>query len=105
MAAEDEKFGGKSWDFIKAHLPQHIFDDVRGKGATRNYNTKPNEKLHGPLKDVYRDQTNFKDVATQVSFQLCLDGYQTNVTHMNEDTESRSPHLGDPSHPGRDSSL
>lgn len=107
MAAQDENFGGKNWDFIKAHLPQHIFDDVRGKGATRNYNTKPNEKLHGPLKDAYRDQTNFKDVATQVSFQLGLqlNGPQTDVIDTNEDTESRSPHLGDPSHPGRDSSL
>lgn len=65
-AGKDGKFGAKDWDFIKAHLPKHVFDDIMGKGVTRNYNTKPNEKLHGPLKNAYRDQTNFKDVAPQV---------------------------------------
>lgn len=65
-AEKDENIAPKSWEFIKAHLPDHIFEDVVGKGATRNYTTKPNEKLHGPLKNAYRDQTNFKDVATQV---------------------------------------
>ncbi|KZP04009.1 hypothetical protein FIBSPDRAFT_904596 [Athelia psychrophila] len=65
-AGTDTKFGAKDWDFIKAHLPKHVFDDIMGKGVTRNYNTKPNEKLHGPLKNAYRDQTNFKDVAPQI---------------------------------------
>jgi hypothetical protein len=48
------------------HLPNHLFDDVEGKGTTWNFNTKPNKKLHGPLKNYYRDHTNFKDVAGQV---------------------------------------
>ncbi|KAF7980011.1 hypothetical protein HWV62_40118 [Athelia sp. TMB] len=65
-ASKDERFASKNWNFIKAHLPHHIFDDVTGKGVTRNYTTKPNEKLHGPLKNAYRDQTNFKDVAMQI---------------------------------------
>lgn len=37
------------------------------KGVTRNYNTKPSEKMNGPLKKFYRNHTNFKDVAPQVS--------------------------------------
>lgn len=67
-AAKDTEFGPKNWEFIKMHLPSHLFDDIRDKGATRNYNTKPNEKLHGPLKTIYRERTNFKDVAEQVQF-------------------------------------
>jgi hypothetical protein len=45
-------------------------EDIMGKGVTHNFNTKPNEKLHGPLKAHYCDHTNFKDVASQVGF-LC----------------------------------
>lgn len=56
----------KNWNFPKIHTHQHLFDDIRAKGVTRNYSTKPNEKLHGPLKKSYRLRTNFKDVAGQV---------------------------------------
>lgn len=45
-----------------------MFDDIVGKGASRNFTTKPFEKLHGPLKNAYKDQTNFKEVAEQVLF-------------------------------------
>ncbi|KAG2033410.1 hypothetical protein BDR03DRAFT_872154, partial [Suillus americanus] len=59
-----------SWSFPKEHLVAHLFDDIMAKGVTRNYNTMPNEKCHGPLKASYQDQTNFKDVAPQI---LCAD--------------------------------
>ena len=55
----------KNWNFPKIHWIEHAFDDIVAKGASRNYNTKPNEKLHGPLKKSYT-QSNFKDVAPQV---------------------------------------
>lgn len=48
------------------HLLNHIFDEIVAKGATRNFNTKPNEKLHGPLKKHYLRRTNFKNAAPQV---------------------------------------
>ena len=48
------------------HALVHSFDDIREKGASRNYNTKPNEKLHGLLKKSYLLRTNFRDVAPQV---------------------------------------
>ena len=48
------------------HTHQHMFDDIEAKGVTLNYNTKPNEKMHGPLKESYQRRTNFKDVANQV---------------------------------------
>ncbi|KAG1840105.1 hypothetical protein C8R48DRAFT_621151 [Suillus tomentosus] len=56
----------KSWNFPKKHLSAHLFDDIEAKGVTRNYNTKPNEKMHGPLKDAYQDHTNFKNFAEQI---------------------------------------
>jgi len=40
-----------------------MFHDIQMKGVTRNYNTKPSEKMNGPLKKFYRNHTNFKDVA------------------------------------------
>ncbi|KAH9168214.1 hypothetical protein EDB89DRAFT_2115405 [Lactarius sanguifluus] len=56
----------KGWDFPKMHTLVHSFDDIEMKGATRNYNTKPNEKLHGHIKKAYARRTNFKDVAPQI---------------------------------------
>ncbi|KAG2065452.1 hypothetical protein BDR04DRAFT_1130398 [Suillus decipiens] len=58
------------WDFPKVHLWKHATRDIRMKGAARNYSTRPNEKLHGPLKEAYHRQSNGKDVANQV---LCID--------------------------------
>jgi len=50
----------------------HLFDDILAKGVTRNYNTKPNEKMHGPLRVIYHRRTNFKDVAPQVCTTMRL---------------------------------
>lgn len=56
----------KNWDFPKMHSLVHLFDEIVAKGVTRNYNTKPNESRHRPLKRIYLLLTNFKDVAEQV---------------------------------------
>ncbi|EGN93201.1 hypothetical protein SERLA73DRAFT_126702 [Serpula lacrymans var. lacrymans S7.3] len=56
----------KNWNFPKAHTHKHAFDDIIAKGATQNYNTKPNEKLHGPLKKLYALQMNGKQVTQQI---------------------------------------
>ncbi len=58
----------KCWDFPKAHTHKHVVRDIRSKGVTRNYNTKPNEKMHGPLKKIYLRRTNFKQVEKQVCY-------------------------------------
>ncbi|KAK0474049.1 hypothetical protein IW261DRAFT_1423170 [Armillaria novae-zelandiae] len=55
-----------SWSLPKVHMQQHLFDDIIAKGATKNYNTKVNECMHGPLKEAYQTQTNFKNVADQI---------------------------------------
>jgi len=49
------------------HLAQHLFDDIKEKGVTRNYTSKIFEKMHGPVKESYKRRTNFKNVAGQVS--------------------------------------
>ncbi|THG93164.1 hypothetical protein EW026_g7995 [Hermanssonia centrifuga] len=62
----------KCWDFPKAHTHKHVVRDIRSKGVTRNYNTKPNEKMHGPLKKIYLRRTNFKQVEKQSEPQLLV---------------------------------
>ncbi|KAG1735149.1 uncharacterized protein EDB91DRAFT_1250678 [Suillus paluster] len=47
-------------------MTTHLFNDIEAKGAMRNYNTKPNEQMHGPLKDSYQNWTNFKNFAAQI---------------------------------------
>jgi hypothetical protein len=59
-----------SWDFPKNHSHQHAWDDIQNKGVTRNFNTKYNEKDHGPLKDTYKLNSNFKDFGPQVCFYI-----------------------------------
>ncbi|KAK0471582.1 hypothetical protein IW261DRAFT_1425020 [Armillaria novae-zelandiae] len=55
-----------SWSIPKVHTQRHLFDDIIAKGATKNYNTKVNECMHGPLKEAYQTRTNFKNVADQI---------------------------------------
>ena len=66
MGEENNDLDTKDWDFPKIHSGQHLFDDIIAKGATHNYNTKLNESLNRPLKGIYLNQTNFRDVAEQV---------------------------------------
>jgi hypothetical protein len=50
----------------------HLFDNILAKGVTWNYNTKVNEKMHGPLRAIYLQQMNFRDVAPQVCTTMSL---------------------------------
>ncbi|KAG2144311.1 hypothetical protein DEU56DRAFT_870425 [Suillus clintonianus] len=54
------------WNFPKAHIWIHARRDITRKGAARNFSTRPNEKLHGPLKTAYLHRSNGKDVAKQI---------------------------------------
>ncbi|KAI6142486.1 hypothetical protein BKA82DRAFT_4331474 [Pisolithus tinctorius] len=64
--AEKMQHTGKNWNFPKNHTHMHMFNNIKAKGVTHNFNTKPNEKMHGPLKEAYQKQTNFKDIAQQI---------------------------------------
>ncbi|KAG2155790.1 uncharacterized protein EDB93DRAFT_1262085 [Suillus bovinus] len=63
-SAKDDS--GKNWAYPKRHAYAHLFDDIEAKGATQNTNTKPNEKCHGPIRQIYLRGTNFKNIAEQV---------------------------------------
>ncbi|KAG1845088.1 hypothetical protein DFJ58DRAFT_717530 [Suillus subalutaceus] len=85
------------WNFPKTHLWKHIVRDIRRKRAACNYSTRPNEKLHGPLKDTYYHQTNGKDVARQI---LCVDHHKFALMLLRErvdmvDEYNRLQALGD----------
>ncbi|KAF5334706.1 hypothetical protein D9758_017254 [Tetrapyrgos nigripes] len=49
------------------HYHTHWFDDILGKGVSRVFGTKINEKMHGPLRKIYYERTNFKNVADQIT--------------------------------------
>jgi hypothetical protein len=48
------------------HLRAHVFDDILAKGATHGFNTKVNEYLHGPIKDIYDHIRNGKNIDERV---------------------------------------
>ncbi|KAI6099252.1 hypothetical protein EV401DRAFT_2061862 [Pisolithus croceorrhizus] len=48
------------------YMYMHVFDNIKAKGVTQNFSTKPNEKMHGPLKEKYQRCTNFKNVTEQI---------------------------------------
>ncbi|KAG1811595.1 hypothetical protein EV424DRAFT_1327573 [Suillus variegatus] len=77
------------WDFPKTHLWKHVVRDIRRKGVARNYSTRPNEKLHGPLKDTYHHRTNGKDVATQI---LRIDHHRFSLKLLRERVNALDEH-------------
>ncbi|KAG2746427.1 hypothetical protein P692DRAFT_20739914 [Suillus brevipes Sb2] len=89
----------KNWNFPKLHMTTHIFDDIEAKGATRNYNTKPNEQMHGPLKDWYLNRTNFKNVAEQIlridHWLLVADDIGRRISDFDEYSQRKSDSDGE----------
>ncbi|PBK93072.1 hypothetical protein ARMGADRAFT_1030502 [Armillaria gallica] len=80
-----------TWKIPQVHTQQHLFDDIIAKGVTKNYNTKPNECMHGPLKKTYQTQTSFKDVAEQIHEKIdCQKKYQQEETDdLSEDKKNQ----------------
>ncbi|KAG1775253.1 hypothetical protein EV702DRAFT_1199572 [Suillus placidus] len=84
---ETDKMNDKGWSFPKMHMIMHIFDNIEAKGAIRNYNTKLNEQMHGPLKKSYQRRTNFKNFAEQI---LRIDHWllvSEDICHRVEDSD------------------
>ncbi|KAF8207999.1 hypothetical protein K438DRAFT_2071545 [Mycena galopus ATCC 62051] len=65
-ACKGTEFEDKNWNFPKAHLQQHLFDDIERKGVTKIFTTKIDESMHGPVRAAYLRQTNFKNVQPQI---------------------------------------
>ncbi|KAJ6468344.1 hypothetical protein C8R45DRAFT_1055287 [Mycena sanguinolenta] len=59
------EFKDKNWEFPKAHLHAHAFDDIVRKGVSKNFGTKIDESMHGSVWAAYLRQTNFKNVQPQ----------------------------------------
>ncbi|KAK0492430.1 hypothetical protein EDD18DRAFT_1108823 [Armillaria luteobubalina] len=71
----------KHWNFLKAHSHQHLFNDIEAKGIMLNYNTKPNESMHGSFKESYQHCTNFKNVDEQI---LRVDDWYNAMTYIQQ---------------------
>ncbi|KAG6370485.1 hypothetical protein JVT61DRAFT_11971 [Boletus reticuloceps] len=54
------------WNFPKIHLWKHAVRDIRSKGVSRNFSTRPNESMHGALREAYDRRSNGRDVAAQI---------------------------------------
>ncbi|KAI6138247.1 hypothetical protein BKA82DRAFT_28232 [Pisolithus tinctorius] len=94
-----------NWNFPKVHLWKHVTHDIRSKGAVRNYSARPNEKMHGLLKDAYQDRSNRKDVAGQILhidhhrfaiklIQARIDAENKRVTHFTDNEDNDEPFEG-----------
>ncbi|KAF5380684.1 hypothetical protein D9757_007079 [Collybiopsis confluens] len=57
----------KNWDFPKLHYYTHLFDDIEDKGILKGMSTMQNEKMHGPIRRIYLNRTNFKDIGDQIT--------------------------------------
>ncbi|KNZ75005.1 hypothetical protein J132_05340 [Termitomyces sp. J132] len=90
----------KSWNFIKLHLCKHLFSNIIRKGVSQNYSTKPNEKMHGPIKYSYLHCSNFKDFLKQIlnadQYLLISGLIQSNIDALDVYEESLLP---DPENP------
>ncbi|KAF8136183.1 hypothetical protein EV363DRAFT_1395325 [Boletus edulis] len=84
----------KNWNFPKSHLAKHVPEDIRQKGAVRNFSTRPNEKQHGPIRQAYLRQTNRKEASKQIWNLAKLD-QRTVVCEM---IRSRIVHLDEQRH-------
>ncbi|KAF7377675.1 hypothetical protein MSAN_00190400 [Mycena sanguinolenta] len=69
-------FEDKNWEFPKAHLHAHAFNNIVRKGVSKNFGTKIDESMHGLIRAAYLQQTNFKDVQPQIlrSLHRCMVG-------------------------------
>ncbi|KAK0472864.1 hypothetical protein IW261DRAFT_1553238 [Armillaria novae-zelandiae] len=90
LKVNDKQFKNPtSWKIPKVHTQQHFFNDIIAKGATKNYNTKVNESMHGPLKKAYQIQTNFKDVAEQI---LMMDHQYNIIMQIHQQIDRQKKH-------------
>ncbi|KAJ6539999.1 hypothetical protein DFH09DRAFT_929817, partial [Mycena vulgaris] len=65
-ACDGTKHGEKNWNFPKFHACRPAFDDIKNKGASRNFGTKTSESMHGTIRQTYHRLTNFKDKHNQL---------------------------------------
>jgi hypothetical protein len=59
--------GQKSWNVLKYHQLSHALSHIQRKGASLHHSSRPWEKCHDPLRQIYLI-TNKKSVGKQVSW-------------------------------------
>ncbi|KAK6966673.1 hypothetical protein R3P38DRAFT_2815922 [Favolaschia claudopus] len=57
---------GKNFNFPKQHATSHVIQDIRTKGTTNHFSTRPGEGFQQEAREAY-NQTNFKDVVPQMT--------------------------------------
>ncbi|KAK6984567.1 hypothetical protein R3P38DRAFT_2575663, partial [Favolaschia claudopus] len=57
---------GKNFNFSKQHATSHVIQDIRTKGTTNHFSTRPGEGFQQEAREAY-NQTNFKDVVPQMT--------------------------------------
>ncbi|KIJ46695.1 hypothetical protein M422DRAFT_249859 [Sphaerobolus stellatus SS14] len=57
---------GKNYNYPKHHGLLHLPEDLRAKGTTENYSTRPGEGFQQEVQQAY-DQTNFRNVEPQMT--------------------------------------
>ncbi|KIJ48723.1 hypothetical protein M422DRAFT_162220, partial [Sphaerobolus stellatus SS14] len=57
----------KNFNYLKHHNLIHLPEDLRAKGMTDNYSTRPGEGFQQEVQQAY-DQTNFRNAEPQVWF-------------------------------------
>ncbi|KZT29211.1 hypothetical protein NEOLEDRAFT_1086238 [Neolentinus lepideus HHB14362 ss-1] len=81
---------GKNFDFLKQHGPNHAPSDIRAKGTTDNYSTRPGEGFQQEASEAY-EQTNRKGAEHQM---VRIDENQEAMAHIrmavNDDASARS---------------
>jgi hypothetical protein len=55
LVIKSQPVTGKDWNFPKKRASSHLFDNILAKGTIQNYNTKPNKKMHSPVRDIYHN--------------------------------------------------
>ncbi|KIJ58540.1 hypothetical protein HYDPIDRAFT_184182 [Hydnomerulius pinastri MD-312] len=74
-----------NWNFPKMHTNSHVFDDIVLKGVTRNYNTKPNESMHRPLKSYVMALNCCFDQILQIDhWTVISNGMRTELDELDE---------------------
>lgn len=59
----------KSFQFFKQHAASHVIDDIKEKGTTGNYSTRPGEGFLQEVEEAY-NQTNKRNPDMQVRLFL-----------------------------------
>lgn len=86
MIQELTRLYGKNYAYPKHHALVHLPFDLKMKGSTDNYTTRPGEGFQQEVQQAY-DQTNFRDTEKQVRNYFTVYFPQMNLSNMLDDPD------------------